>query len=96
MNQIGVFDSGLGGLTVVRALRRFLPGESIVYLGDTARVPYGTRAESTVVRYAEGCADLLLAHGVKALVIACILQLTDVPAGETDLQLVRREHTVGW
>lgn len=73
MNQlpIGVFDSGLGGLTVVRALREHLPSESIIYLGDTARVPYGTRSAATVVRYARGCSQLLLDRGIKLLVIAC-------------------------
>lgn len=68
---LGVFDSGLGGLTVAAALRRRLPRERIVYLGDTARVPYGTRSAETVVRYARGCARLLVERGVKALVIAC-------------------------
>jgi glutamate racemase len=68
---LGVFDSGLGGLTVVRALRRLLPHEDIVYLGDTARVPYGTKGPATVVRYAMGCASHLVARGVKAIVIAC-------------------------
>jgi glutamate racemase len=68
---LGVFDSGLGGLTVAASLRRALPRERIVYLGDTARVPYGTRSAETVVRYARGCARLLIARGVKALVIAC-------------------------
>ena len=68
---IGVFDSGLGGLTVVRALRESVPHESIIYLGDTARVPYGTRSASTVIRYARACARVLTDRGVKALVIAC-------------------------
>ncbi len=68
---LGVFDSGLGGLTVVRALRALLPHENIVYLGDTARVPYGTRAPSTVIRYALGCANWLVTRRVKAIVIAC-------------------------
>lgn len=68
---LGVFDSGLGGLTVARALRRALPAERIVYLGDTARVPYGTRSPETVLRYARGCARVLLDRGVKALVVAC-------------------------
>ena len=68
---LGVFDSGLGGLTVAAALRQALPRERIIYLGDTARVPYGTRSAETVVRYARGCAKLLLARGVKALIIAC-------------------------
>ena len=68
---LGVFDSGLGGLTVVRALRAALPNESIVYLGDTARVPYGTRSAETVVRYALSCASLLRARRAKAIIVAC-------------------------
>jgi glutamate racemase len=68
---LGVFDSGLGGLTVVRALRAALPDEDIVYLGDTARVPYGTKGAATVIKYALGCAKHLVGRGVKAIVIAC-------------------------
>ncbi len=68
---LGVFDSGLGGLTVVRALREACPNESILYLGDTARVPYGARSAETVIKYAIGCARLLVARGVKAIVVAC-------------------------
>src|SRR3954469_15305844 len=68
---LGVFDSGLGGLTVVRALRAALPHEDIVYLGDTARVPYGTRGAATVIKYATLCARHLVGHDVKAIVIAC-------------------------
>lgn len=68
---LGVFDSGLGGLTVVRALRHAAPQEHIVYLGDTARVPYGTRSASTVIRYARSCSKVLTERGVKALVVAC-------------------------
>jgi glutamate racemase len=68
---LGVFDSGLGGLTVVRALRERCPAEDIVYLGDTARVPYGTRSPETVIRYALGCSRVLVARGVKAIVVAC-------------------------
>ena len=68
---LGIFDSGLGGLTVVRAIREALPDERIVYLGDTARVPYGTRSADTIVRYARGCAKMLVERGVKALVVAC-------------------------
>ena len=68
---IGVFDSGVGGLTVVRALRAALPRENIVYLGDTARVPYGAKSPATVVRYSLGCARFLLAHHVKMLLVAC-------------------------
>lgn len=70
-SPLGVFDSGLGGLTVVRELRRRCPEESIVYLGDTARVPYGTRSKETVTRYAVTCAGVLAARGVKAVVVAC-------------------------
>lgn len=68
---IGVFDSGVGGLTVLRALREQLPGEPLLYLGDTARLPYGSKSAGTVVRYAEQCARVLVARGVKLLVIAC-------------------------
>jgi glutamate racemase len=68
---LGVFDSGLGGLTVVRALREALPDERLVYLGDTARVPYGTRGPATIIKYALGCAAHLVAREVKALVVAC-------------------------
>lgn len=68
---IGVFDSGVGGLTVLRALESALPGESFIYLGDTARLPYGTKSGTTVRRYAEQAADQLVARGVKLLVVAC-------------------------
>jgi glutamate racemase len=69
---IGVFDSGIGGLTVYRALRRVLPpDERLVYLGDTARVPYGTRSDATVVRYALEGGRFLARHGAKAIVVAC-------------------------
>jgi glutamate racemase len=66
-----VFDSGVGGLTVLRALRAELPAESFVYLGDTARLPYGTKSAHTVVRYALQAADLLVAREIKCLVVAC-------------------------
>lgn len=68
---IGVFDSGVGGLTVVQALRERLPQESILYLGDTARVPYGNKGAQTIRHYAINAANLLVERGVKALVIAC-------------------------
>ncbi len=68
---IGVFDSGVGGLTVVRALRARLPGEDVVYLGDTARVPYGSKSPRTVERYALACQAFLLARDVKLVLIAC-------------------------
>jgi glutamate racemase len=68
---IGVFDSGIGGLTVVKALRDLLPNESISYLGDTARVPYGGKSPETVQRYAVELAEMLIAQDAKALVVAC-------------------------
>jgi len=68
---IGVFDSGVGGLTVLRALLAQLPHERFVYLGDTARLPYGTKSPETVVRYALQAAEALAGYGVKCLVIAC-------------------------
>lgn len=68
---IGIFDSGLGGLTVARAIHAALPAEDLVYLGDTARVPYGTRSAQTVVKYALGCAERLLSCDIKLLVVAC-------------------------
>lgn len=68
---IGVFDSGVGGLTVCRKIAETLPAESIVYLGDTARVPYGSKSAATVIRYAQACAKLLVKHDIKLLVIAC-------------------------
>jgi glutamate racemase len=68
---IGVFDSGIGGLTVLKALRARLPAESFLYLGDTARLPYGTKTAGTVERYALQAVDELTRRGVKALVIAC-------------------------
>lgn len=68
---IGVFDSGVGGLTVTHALRRALPHEDLLYLGDTARVPYGARSAETVRRYALRVGGHLVRRGVKALVVAC-------------------------
>jgi glutamate racemase len=68
---IGVFDSGIGGLTVVKALRDLLPNESISYLGDTARVPYGPKSAETVQRYAIELAEMLIKEDAKALVVAC-------------------------
>jgi glutamate racemase len=68
---IGVFDSGLGGLTVVNAIRQCLPREKILYLGDNARVPYGTRSGATVERYARNCSEFLLNQRLKMLVVAC-------------------------
>jgi glutamate racemase len=79
--SIGVFDSGVGGLTVVRALRRALPGESITYLGDTARLPYGGKSARTVERYALGCQRFLLDRAVGLVVVACnTVSATALPA----------------
>jgi glutamate racemase len=68
---IGVFDSGIGGLTVLKEILRFLPGEELLYLGDTARVPYGTKSPGTVLRYALEAAAFLHRRQVKTLVVAC-------------------------
>jgi glutamate racemase len=68
---IGIFDSGVGGLTVVKELRRRFPSQDIVYLGDTARVPYGTKSPRTVERYAGTCLDFLSKKGVKLVMVAC-------------------------
>jgi len=68
---IGIFDSGIGGLTVVRELLGRLPNENIVYLGDTARVPYGTKSGETVIKYSHSNADFLVSKDIKFLVVAC-------------------------
>src|ERR1043165_4717161 len=78
---IGVFDSGVGGLTVVRALRAVLPGEDIIYLGDMARLPYGNKSPRTVERYSLGCQRFLLDRGVKLVLVACnTVSATALPA----------------
>ena len=76
---IGVFDSGLGGLTVVRELLARLPGEDLVYFGDTGRVPYGTHSPETIARYAEQDSRFLLGHDVKLIVAACGTVSTTAP-----------------
>ena len=68
---IGVFDSGVGGLSVLRALRERLPGEHFIYLGDTARLPYGTKSADTVLRYSLQCAAALIRRRIRCLVVAC-------------------------
>ncbi len=70
-NPIGVFDSGIGGLTVVKSLNTFLPNESIIYFGDTARVPYGSKSNSTVIEYSLQNADFLYKKNIKLIVVAC-------------------------
>lgn len=86
---IGVFDSGVGGLTVFKAIREVLPHENMLYLGDTARLPYGTKSPETVTRYALQAAQKLLARKVKALVIACnTATAAALPAMEAAFPLV--------
>jgi glutamate racemase len=68
---IGVFDSGIGGLTVLKALVDLMPGEDFIYLGDTARLPYGTKSAEVIVRYSKENTKFLLAKGIKMLVVAC-------------------------
>src|SRR6202042_2630114 len=70
-HPIGAFDSGVGGLTVVQAMRQLLPQEDILYLGDTARVPYGNKSPETIIRYSRENVAYLRAHRVKAMVVAC-------------------------
>ncbi len=71
LRAIGVFDSGIGGLTVVRELLKILPGESLVYLGDTARVPYGNKSRETVLKFSMENVLFLLHHDVKLVIVAC-------------------------
>lgn len=88
---IGVFDSGMGGLTVLRALKQAMPGESFIYLGDTARLPYGTKSQDTVKQYAMQMASILLQRQIKALVIACNTATT---AALTHLQTLYPEMPI--
>lgn len=69
--SIGLFDSGLGGLTVLRGMHRALPSCRYIYLGDNARFPYGTKGPSTIIRYARECANFLLRHEVGVIIVAC-------------------------
>lgn len=85
---IGVFDSGLGGLTAVRELRRLLPGEDIVYFGDTGRVPYGSRSREAIIKYARQDVAFLNTFGPKAIVIAC------GTVSSTALEVLRAENAI--
>ncbi|MCU0752711.1 MAG: aspartate/glutamate racemase family protein, partial [Akkermansiaceae bacterium] len=69
--SLGFFDSGVGGLTVVRAVQQLLPAEDILYLGDTARLPYGSKSPETIRHFADEDARFLIERGVKAIVVAC-------------------------
>jgi len=88
---IGVFDSGVGGLTVVKEIMHQIPNEKVVYFGDTARVPYGSKSKDTVTRYSRQIVRFLRTQGVKAIVIACntasAYALEDI-AGETDIPVI--------
>lgn len=70
-NPIGIFDSGIGGLTVVKEIDQYLPNENIVYFGDTARVPYGSKSNATVIEYAIQDAQFLMKKNIKLLIVAC-------------------------
>ncbi|MFD2232219.1 glutamate racemase [Phaeospirillum tilakii] len=89
---VGIFDSGVGGLTVASAIRRRLPDETLLYLGDLARMPYGTKSPQTVARYAVNAADFLVRRGIKALVVACntasALALEAIAARHPDLPVI--------
>ncbi|MBC8536670.1 glutamate racemase [Feifania hominis] len=71
LRPIGIFDSGLGGLTAVREIMRVLPGENLVYFGDTGRVPYGTRSRETIIKYTRCDLNFLMTYNIKAAVVAC-------------------------
>ncbi len=88
MRPIGVFDSGLGGLTAVRSLRQILPAEDLIYFGDTARVPYGGRARETILKYARQDVRFLRSFDLKAILIACGTVST------TSLQTLQEENTL--
>ena len=68
---VGIFDSGIGGLTCVREINRLLPHENVVYFGDTARIPYGTRSRSTIESYARQDMNFIRRHDVKLIISAC-------------------------
>lgn len=92
---IGVFDSGLGGLTAVKELRRVLPGEDIIYFGDTGRVPYGSRSKETIIKYARQDVRFLLSFDIKAVLVACgTVSTVALPsiAGEWGVPLVGIVH----
>jgi glutamate racemase len=85
---IGVFDSGIGGLTVAQEITRLLPNEQIIYFGDTARVPYGTKSKEAVIRFSRDNMDVLLRHHVKMVVIACNTSTSWA------LSILKREYSV--
>lgn len=70
-NMIGIFDSGLGGLTALKEIHRLTPGEELIYFGDTGRVPYGTKSADIITKYALQDASFLMSKGVDAILVAC-------------------------
>jgi len=88
LQPIGVFDSGIGGLTVAQEITRSLPNEQIVYFGDTARVPYGTKSKESVIRFSKDNMNILLKYGVKLVVIACNTSTSWA------LNVIRKEYAV--
>ena len=96
---IGVFDSGLGGLTAMRELVQAMPNEDIIYLGDTGRVPYGGRSTETIIKYARQDIEFLLSHGIKAIAVACGTVSTvalDVVAQEYDTPIFGVVEPAAW
>jgi glutamate racemase len=87
-NPIGIFDSGIGGLTVVKAVRELLPNEDIVYLGDTARLPYGTKSTEAIIQFSIEDTQFLVDRGVKYVVIACY------SSASVALDMIKKKYTV--
>jgi glutamate racemase len=85
---IGIFDSGVGGLSVLRYLRQLLPQENFIYLGDTARTPYGTKSPGTILEYSRDCVSYLTSVGVKMIVVACNT------ASSIAVPILKKENTV--
>ncbi|MFH1540311.1 MAG: glutamate racemase [Elusimicrobiota bacterium] len=91
-NPIGIFDSGFGGLTVLRELIKILPSENIIYFGDTARVPYGTKSKNAVKKFSQQITEFLVKHNVKLILVACntasAVALSDIKKIAKDIQVV--------
>jgi glutamate racemase len=85
---IGIFDSGVGGLTVVRSVRKYLPSEDIIYFGDTARVPYGNKSRSTIIRFSREIMSFMIKKRVKMVVVACNT------ASSLSLASLKREYRI--
>ena len=103
-SPIGVFDSGLGGLTVLTSLEKILPNESFIYFGDTAHVPYGSKSVDTVIRYSQDIMEFFMTHNAKAVVIACntasavaypnLRNSYDIPLFDVVIPSVVHSHTI--